>query len=327
MGQLLIIGARLVHELLPMQQCIALMEHALTLVTHETTQQPLRSWMRAGELEGLLATMPGYIASPPTLGIKVLTVFAGNPDLGRGSHQGMVLLFDCHDGRPLAMVDAGAVTAVRTAAVTAVATRVLADPAARTLGLFGYGEQAHTHLESLTQVHRFERVLLWGRNAERREAFARTQSARLGIDIEPLADPRAVADADVLCTLTAAREPFLCGAWLRPGQHVNLVGSSLPSTAEADSDAVARARYFVDYRDSALVFAGEFRRARAEGRIEESHLLGSVGEVLVGAIPGRRGPEDITLFKSLGMAAEDLVACAHVLAEAERRGLGERVDW
>jgi len=322
-----LINGQQVRELLPMQRCIELMEHALRLVTDQRTRQPLRSWLQPPGVAGVMALMPGYLPEPAALGVKVISVFAGNFARGLPSHQGAVMLFDAAHGEPLALIDARAVTAIRTAAASAVATRLLAAADARTLGLCGYGEQAASHLEALSLVRPFERILVWGRDHAKCRAFAEQHSGDLDIAIEPVDSAQAAASADVICTLTSSSQPVVLGRWLRPGQHLNLVGASLPHAAEVDAEALVRARYFVDFRDSALAFAGELRLAREAGLIAESHLLGSLGEVLQGTLTGRGAPEDLTIFKSLGMIAEDLVACDFVLREAQRLGVGEHVHW
>jgi ornithine cyclodeaminase/alanine dehydrogenase-like protein (mu-crystallin family) len=326
-SKICLLNAHDVHKLLPMQRCIALMEQALRLVTDERTWQPLRNAHAVPGTKGFLGLMPGSTPDPAWFGIKVVSVFPGNFGTAYGSHQGMVLLFEPEHGAPCAIVDARAITAIRTAAASAVATRALADPAASTLGIFGYGEQAESHLEALGHTRRFERIRVWGRDAARCLKFAAAQSARLGLEVEPVTELEDAAEADIVCTVTAAREPFFRASWLRPGQHLNVVGSSIPSTAEVDNETVARSRFFVDYRDSALALAGEFRRAKAAGLIDDSHILGSVGDVLTGKVPGRRSAQDVTLFKSLGMAAEDLVSADFVLAEARRQGIGQWVEW
>lgn len=325
--RLRLINAPEVRALLPMAQCIERMDHAMRLVTDPRTRQPLRSMLPVPSGAGVLGLMPGFIPDPPALGVKVISVFPGNFGTRYGSHQGLVLLFGVEHGEPLALIDARAITAIRTAAASAVATRALARTDARTLGLCGYGEQARTHLEALLAVRPFDRVRVWGRDPARRSAFAASAARRHGIDVQAVASPDAMAGTDVVCTLTAATEPYYRAQWLRPGQHLNVVGSGVPSTAEVDEQTVARARFFVDYRDSALALAGEFRRAQAAGLVGESHMLGSIGEVLGGVVRGRTGPDDVTLFKSLGMAAEDLVTCEFVLREAQRLGVGQEVPW
>jgi ornithine cyclodeaminase/alanine dehydrogenase-like protein (mu-crystallin family) len=326
--KLRLINAAEVRRLLPMEPCIDLMRTAMTLEAQGKAIQPIRTGIPHPNGRGLMGMMPGHIAEPDWLGIKVVTVYPGNFGTDLGSHQGVVMLFEPQNGTPVAIMEAREITAIRTAAATAAATDVLARQDARSLAVFGYGEQAHTHLQALPCVRKFDRIVLWGRDPEKTAAFCRQQSERLGREIEPVASAAEAVDvADVLCTATAAPEPFLQGTWLKPGQHLNVVGSSIPTTSEIDVEAVVRSRFFVDFRDSAMALAGDFRRAKAAGAVTDAHMLGTVGNVLAGQIPGRTGAEDITLFKSLGMVAEDLVSADFILKEAMRLGVGVEVDW
>jgi ornithine cyclodeaminase len=322
-----VINGAQVRALLPMDRCIGLMREAMALAIDDRARQPIRSTMPTPDGSGLIGLMPGFVPGPARLGVKVLTVFAGNHGSDLGSHQGMVLLFDAVSGEPRAIVEARQITAVRTAAASAVATDLLARPDARSLAVLGCGDQAAAHLEALPLVRGFERLSVWGRDFAKARAFAQAQSARLGREIDAVEEIEAAARADVVCTCTAASEPIVFGAWLEGGQHLNLVGASVPSATEIDVAAVARSRYFVDFEPSARALAGDFRRARAAGAVGKDHLLGSIGEVMSGAVEGRRGASDITLCKSLGMIAEDLVAAGFVVAEAERLGVGQSVAW
>jgi ornithine cyclodeaminase len=322
-----IVNAREVRELLTMDRAIELMREAMALVGRNETVQPLRSALWLPDKRGLLGLMPGYVAKPERLGVKVLTVMPSNFAKGLPSHQGMVMLFNTEHGAPEAIIDAQTVTAIRTAAATAVATDVLARRDAKTLAFFGYGEQAETHYEALRRVRKFERLLLWGRDRAKAEAFAKHHSsAALPVEVVATAE-EATARADVVCTLTAAIDPVLFGRWLKPGMHVNAVGSGTAREAELDADALKRSRMFADNRDGVLGQCGEFLRAKAQGVIDDAHVLGSIGDVIVGKISGRQSDQEITLFKSLGMAVEDLVSCEFVLAEARRRGAGQAIDW
>lgn len=324
---ILMVNGAQVRALLPMDRCIDLMRRAHAMVARDEAVQPVRQAIRAPGVAGLLGIMPGHIATPSRYGAKIISVFEGNFGTAHGSHQGMVLLFDTDHGAPLAMVDAAAITAIRTAAATAVATDLLARPDAGTLAIFGYGEQARQHIAALTLVGDFERVLVWGRDPARARAFAAEQDGVHGRPVAAVADAAEAAQADVVCTVTSAATPFYRATWLRPGQHLNLVGASLPSAAEVEAEVVAHARCFCDYRESAQALAGEFRAAKAAGLIDDDHLIGSIGDVIEGRVAGRRSPDEVTLFKSLGMIVQDLVAADHVVAEARRRGLGTLVDW
>lgn len=325
--QIRVLNAAAVRALLPVGRCIELMRQAMTLVATERAVQPIRQALYHPDRRGLLSMMPGYIGDPEWLGIKIMAVFPANFGTEFGSHQGFVHLFETKNGAPKATMDGREITAIRTAAATAVATDVLARPDTKTLGIFGYGEQAHTHLEAVTQVRQFDRALVWGRNFAKAKQFVAAESAHHDLEITAVATAEEAAAADVLCTTTAAKEPFFEARWLRPGQHLNVVGSSIPTTSEIDIETVARARLFVDFKDSALALAGDFRRAKEAGAVGDEHILGSIGDVLTGRVPGRLSNQDITLFKSLGMVAEDLVSADFILREAERRGVGQLVEW
>lgn len=322
-----LLNAAAVRELLPVDRCLPLMRDAMRLVARERTRQPIRSAMPLPDGRGLLGLMPGYTEEPRWLGVKVVTVFPENFGTELGSHQGLVLLFDAGNGAPKAVVEAREITRIRTAAATAVATEALARDDVRTLGIFGYGEQARTHVHAVPLVREFAEILVWGRNAARAHAFADEMRSEVRCTLRAVERREQAAAADVVCTVTAAKEPFYRADWLKPGQHLNLVGASVPSAAEAEPEVVRCARFFTDYRESALALAGEFRRALEAGLIDEDHLVGEIGEILEGMVPGRTSGEDVTVFKSLGMIAEDLLSADFVLTEAERRGIGEMIEW
>lgn len=322
------LNAQAVRQLLPMDRCVDLMRKAMLMVAQQQTIQPIRSALQLPDGKGLLSMMPGYTADPRWLGIKVVSVFPENFGSDRGSHQGAVLLFEPEHGSLAAIVDGREITAIRTAAATAVATDALAKRDASTLAILGYGEQARVHVQSLALVRPIERVLVWGRDLARAKRFCEWAATQIGARLEAVPEaPLAIAEADVICTTTAAPEPILEGKWLHPGQHLNVVGSSIPTTAEIDAEAVIRCRVFADFKESALQLAGELRRAREAGMVGEDHVLGSVGEVLAGQIVGRSSEDDITMFKSLGMICEDLVTADFLLRESERQGIGSVVEW
>jgi ornithine cyclodeaminase len=233
------------------------------------------------------------------------------------------MLFERERGRPLAVLDAASVTAIRTAAASGVATRALARRDAGDLAILGSGTQARSHLVAMRDVRALRRVRVWSRNPESARRFAARESERLGIALEPMASAReAVAGADLICTVTASREPVLEGEWLAPGAHLNAVGACTPAARELDAAAVARSRLYTDCRESALAEAGDFLLARGEGAVTDAHLLGELGELLEGRIPGRRSDDEITLFKSLGIAVEDLAAGRYVYDKALASGRG-----
>lgn len=287
---------------------------------------PLRWAMRLPGGEGILGMMPGVSGAPEAVGLKVVTVFPGNHGTEYDSHQGLVVLFDTEHGLPTGILDASEITAIRTAAVSGVATELLARKGASVLAILGSGVQARTHLEAMLLARPFTAVRVYSPNAGNREAFARAESARHGIDVEARGTAQdAVADADVICTVTSAREPVLEGAWIAPGTHVNAVGSSIKSTRELDTSSVAMSSLFVDRRESTLNEAGDFLLAKADGAIDDGHIRAEIGEVLLGAHPGRESDDEVTLFKSLGLAVEDLAAAHFALERAHREGVGVEV--
>jgi ornithine cyclodeaminase len=287
---------------------------------------PLRSIMRIPNTRDLFGMMPAHSSALPVFGVKLITVFPGNHGTNLDSHQGAVLLFDTTTGTLAAMLDASSITAIRTAAVSAVATRLLARDDASTLALIGSGVQARTHLEALALVRPLSTVRVYSRSAEHAAAFAAWAGREMEIDVQvaPTAE-RAVRGADIVCTVTSSRDPVVYGEWLSPGAHVNAVGASQPDSRELDSDAVARARLFADRRESLVNESADYLIPLREGRITEARVAGEIGEILIGTVPGRTDRDEITLFKSLGLAVEDLAAAAHVYARAEREGVGASV--
>lgn len=316
-SDVLILSGNDVRALLSMKDCIEIIDRTMRSISRGGVQLPLRTVMKLPFDGNLFASMPGFIDEAQILGAKLIAVYPANPGRGRSSHMGVIVLFDPHTGAPAAFVDAAEVTAIRTAAASAVATRALANPDASELALLGTGEQAREHLCSMAAVRQLRRVRVWGRSAERAEALA-ADGRRLGLPIEAVASAReAVVGADLICTTTGAHDPILYGEWIEPGAHVNLVGASIATTREADDSVVTRSCFFVDYRASALAQAGEFLHARQAGLVKESHIRGEIGEVLNGTVVGRRAASEITVYKSLGNAAQDL-AVAQDLADRAR---------
>jgi len=310
-----------VPELLPMHECVDVMTNVLRTLSRGDHALPLRSLIRTPDGSGLLGVMPAILGEPACMGIKVITYFPGNAAAGFDSHQGAVLLFEPEHGALVAVIDASSITGIRTAAASGAATRALARDDARDLAIIGTGTQAITHLEAMMVVRKLRRVRVWDRHARNARAFAERESARHRIDIEVMASAReAVVGADIICTVTAAKEPVVNGEWLAPGAHVNAVGACFPEARELDTNAVVRSRLFVDRRESALNEAGDFLIPRAEGAIGDDHIVGELGDVFGGRVPGRQSAGEITLFKSLGIAVEDLAAAHHVWNKARAAG-------
>jgi len=323
----LVVAQQEIPALLPMPECIDLMAATLAQLARGEALLPLRTVLPHPDRTGAFAVMPAYTASPAAFGVKAITVFPGNEGTPLDSHQGAVLLFEAERGELMAIMDASAITAIRTAAVSGVATRLLAREDAGTLALLGSGVQSRTHLEAMLSVRPIRSVRVWSRTPGHAREFARRESGRHGVDVQatPSAEA-AVRGAGIVCTVTASREPVLSGRWLAPGTHVNAVGSSTPWARELDAAALARARLYVDRRESTLHEAGDFLAARAEGAVDDAHIQAELGEVLVGAAPGRRSPDEITLFKSLGLAIEDVASASFIYRRARERGAGTTID-
>lgn len=308
-----------VPGLLPMPECMTAMADVLGSLARGEAILPLRQVFRFPDGRGAFAAMPAMLTETGALGLKAITVVPGNHGTGLDSHQGAVLLFEAARGELLAILDASSITALRTAAVSGVATRTLAREDAGDLAILGSGVQALTHLEAMAVARPLRRVRAWSRDPGNVAAFVRHARERLEIAVEGVASAQAaVAGADIICTVTAAREPVLKAEWVTPGAHVNAVGASLRSDRELDSDLVARSRFFVDRRESAQNESGDFLIPRGEGRFGDDHIRGELGEVLLGTRPGRTSDAEVTVFKSLGLAVED-VAAAQALFESARR--------
>jgi ornithine cyclodeaminase/alanine dehydrogenase-like protein (mu-crystallin family) len=316
-----------VEKLLPVGACIEVMDQAMRQVSRRSVVLPLRQFMPVPNTKGKLGLMPGYIAEPARFGVKIVSKYerpAGSPF---GTHVGAVLLFEAENGLPLALMEGGSLTAIRTSAASALATRALSRPESKRLAIIGCGEEAHHHLHAMLAVRPFDDVLVWGRSAERAKAFVAAQHVPSGVRIS-VADSveQALANADVVCTVTSAATPILHGAWVRPGTHLNLVGSAIPTTAEVDSACVARGRFYVDYREAAMAQAGELLNAIKDGSVTAEHIIGEIGDVLLGTKPGRQNADQITIYKSLGITAQDLAAAQFVYDSAVRANTGLSVD-
>jgi alanine dehydrogenase len=322
-----LLAASEIARLLPMADCIEAVEGAMRALAEGEAALPLRGVLWLPDRRGLLATMPGYLAPGGVLGLKAISVMPGNLGTSFESHQGVVLLFETAHGALRAILDASSITAVRTAAASGAATRALAREDAGDLAILGSGVQARGHLEAMRTVRPLRRVRVWSRRPERARAFAEAESARTGLAVEAARSARdAVSGADLICTATSSNEPVLRGEWIAPGAHVNAVGACTPNARELDTAAVARARLVVDRRESALAEAGDLLIPMREGAVDERHVAGELTDVLLARVAGRRSPEEITLYKSLGIAVQDLAAARLVCERAEALGAGRMID-
>lgn len=296
-----------VRTQLTMRDCIAAMEEALGALARGEVHQPLRQAVRGPGAAGLLGLMPAFRSGPPSYyALKEVCVFPGNPARGLDTHLGAVLLHSGETGELLAIANASAITEIRTAAVSAVATRLLAREDSKVLAIIGAGVQGRSHLEALPLVRGFEEIRIHSRTPGRAAALAARDPRAAVVNTVR----EAVEGADVVVTATSAREPILERDWIAPGTHINAVGSSIAQARELPAGLVAAASLFVDRRESTVNESGDYLAALAEGAIDASHIRGEIGDVLLGRCEGRRSREEITLFKSLGLAIEDLAAVA-----------------
>jgi len=320
---LLVLNQEQVEQLLDMEGCIEAMAEALASLARGEVHVPLRTVVRPPGEDTFIGLMPAHRGGgAPLYSLKTVCVFPDNPKHGLDAHQGTVTLFDGETGETRAVMNASAITAIRTAAVSAVATRLLAREDARELGILGAGVQARSHLEALRLVRDFNRVRVFSPTAAHAEALA----AEAGAEAVGSAE-EAVRGADVVVTATSSVDPVLRREWLEPGAHVNVVGGRPPTMRELDVATVADSAFYVDRRESAENEAYDYRDALEAGAIGTDHIRGEIGEVLIGTVPGRQSPDELTVFRSLGLAVEDLAAAEYVARKARERGVGVEVEF
>lgn len=290
------------------ERCIPIVREAMIALSRGETKQLLRSYIPLSDGR-IFGVMPGALGAHAPFGAKLISVFRENAAKGKQSHQGLVLLFDPESGAPVCIVHGGEVTAIRTAAASAVATDSLAVPNAHRLAILGTGEQALTHLRAIAKVRNLTSAVVWGRSLESAKAFLAQYEPEFSFPVSAVATAEeAAANADIICTVTGASEPILKGVWVRPGTHVNLVGSSYPGPTEVDNDLVVRSRFIVDSREGILRQGAEFLHAKEAGLIGDDHIIAEIGEVLAGKVEGRRSPDEITVYKSIGHIVQDLAS-------------------
>ena len=312
-----------------MNECIELMSEALAALARNEAYNPLRFVIKPPRTGHYLGLMPAYRGGGnPAYALKEVCIFPENPKRGLDAHQGAVLLHSAETGELLGVFNASAITAIRTAAVSGVATKILARDGAKELAIVGTGVQAKAHLEAMASVVSFERARVASRQPENAERFADSQKSRVSFPIEPAKDvASAVRDADVVVTATSSREPVLKREWLKQGAHINAVGSSIPAAREIDTATMVAATLFVDRRESTLNESGDYLFAAKEGAIGPAHIRAEIGELLIGEQLGRSFSEEITLFKSLGLAVEDLASAQFLYKMALAKGVGGRVRF
>jgi ornithine cyclodeaminase/alanine dehydrogenase-like protein (mu-crystallin family) len=340
---LLVLSDADVRQLLSYADCVAVMRTALTGLATGRAGQPLRSVARLAAAPGLLGLMPSYLAGPSpesgaseteadsdegAYGLKVITITPSNPARGLDAHQGAILVFDGRTGMPQTLLNGSALTEIRTAAMSVLATDLLARPGAADLAIIGTGFQGRAHVLAFSQTRPLRRIRVAGRSQARAADLAADLRPQVSADITACSSVQeAVAGADIIVTATSSSVPVLERAWIDPGAHINAVGAYVPAARELDGATVAAAALFADRRESLEAESGDFLLAVAEGLVGRDHFRGELGDVLIGAVPGRADDEEITIFESLGLGVEDLAAAQHVHAQATATGTGQWVTF
>ena len=323
--EVLFINQQEVRELMPMTECIGVMENALGELANGNAINPLRSLVPTPNKKGILGMMPCTMESD--MGIKLVSVFPGNHGTKYDSHQGAVLLFETEHGQLLSIQDASEITAIRTAAVSGLATKLLAREDSSVLAVLGSGVQARTHVEAILAVRPIKQIKIWSRNFDHAKEFATRISSTYSIETDAFeTGQEAVQGSDVICTTTASSEPVLMGDWLEDGVHVNAAGSSVKSARELDTAAMLKSRMYIDRMESTVNEAGDFLIPKAEGALDESHIQGEIGDIIIGKLAGRGSESEITLYKSLGIGVEDVTSARHIYDKAVKLKKGTWIE-
>jgi ornithine cyclodeaminase/alanine dehydrogenase-like protein (mu-crystallin family) len=327
--RLLVLDRNDVERLLTVDDCIELMATALSDLERGRFHQPLRMVVRPPDAKGLLGLMPAYRSKDPAAyGLKAICVFPENPKLGKDAHQGSVMLFNGETGELLSLMNASPITAVRTAAVSAVATRLLSREDASELAIVGSGVQARSHLPAISRVRPIKRTRVVSRTREHADQFVSEMKGRFPFELVAVDTAREALDgADIIVTVTNSHQPVIDREWISAGAHINAIGTHSSAAREIDGATMAAARLFVDRRESALNEAGDFVLAGKEGLIGPDSIVAEIGELLIGTKRGRESEEEITLFKSLGLAVEDLACAEYLYGKAQEAGTGTWVSF
>jgi ornithine cyclodeaminase len=324
-----VLNHKQVTELLPMPECIDVMAEVLAAVAKKEAYQPLRTIIRPEGAKGVMATMPSYMyGERAAYGLKEVCVFPNNPTIGKDAHQGSVLLHSAETGELLAVMNASAITAIRTGAVSGVATRLLAREDAGDLAIIGAGVQGRSHLAAMATVRPIQHVKVADKLPGLAQKFADEMSVKYEFPIEAVDNSEdAVQGADIVVTVTSTTEPILKRDWLADGAHLNVVGSCFPHCREVDTATMVASKLFVDRRESTLNEAGDYLIAAKEGAIGPEHIKAEIGEILIGDAQGRTSDTEITLFKSLGLAVEDLAAAEYIYRQAKEQKIGNWMEF
>ena len=326
--KVLIVNKREIMDSITMEECITVMENIFIQLEEDQAFNPLRSAMLIPGENGLLSMMPGYVNKQDIMGVKSVSVYPENANIGLESHQGSVTLFNALNGTPLAIMEAGQITAIRTAAVSGLATRILAKKNSKILAILGSGIQARTHIEAMTTILNLKEIRVWSKNKKNAKKLVEEQRKKYAIPFRPFDTVNeAIYNADIICTTTAAVEPILQGNYLMQGVHINAVGSSVRNTRELDGFAIKLSKLYVDKIESTINESGDFLMAKQEGTIDDNHIIGTLGEILTKQKKGRNNINDITLFKSLGLAVEDIATAFFIYDKYVKSNKGNWVEF
>jgi len=315
-----ILNEEQVRKLLPMAECIDVMAEAMKAASGGDVVQPIRTVLPVDDAGGHLFVMPAASRSLGCYGAKLISLTPANAAKGLPAIRGSYLLFESETGAAVALIDASSLTAIRTAAASGLAARLLARSDAATCGILGTGVQARTHVDAMKAVRPVREVRIWGRDAGKAKRLAQELSSSTGLRVTAHPDPSEVAACDLICSVTGATQPILKGDWVRPGAHVNLVGAHTLTQREADTELVRRSLVFVDLLEAAKREAGDVMIPVQEGSVPADHIRGEIGKVAASALTGRTSPDQVTLYKSVGIAAQDLYAARHVFNKARTIG-------
>lgn len=325
-GSLLILSAADVREALPMADAVEAMKLAFAQLSTGEAHLPLRTVIPTPCNDGTALLMPAFLSEGRQMGVKLLSLFPDNPERGLPLIHALMTLFDGETGRPLAVMEAGSLTALRTGAASGAATDLLARTDARSVAIFGAGAQGSTQLEAVCAVRPIQQAWVHDPVAARADAFAQNMQDRLGLEVGVAATPKqALADADIVCTATTSPTPVFEDGDLKPGVHINAVGAYTPTTREVPEETVVRAKVVVDQREASMEEAGDLLMPMGKRMIGPDHIHAELGEIAAGRKPPRQSPDEVTLFKSVGLAVQDVAAAWRILGAAERMGLGRRV--
>jgi alanine dehydrogenase len=324
---MLVLSEKEVRRLIDVEELIDALERAHVQFSTGKAMMPVRQVVPLPEIKGRITSMPAYLSEDRALGMKVVTFFQENPNKNLPAILATIHLYSAATGKLEAVMDGTYITAIRTACASAVATKALANPNTPVLGVLGAGVQADSHIRALCKVREIKSIKVYSPSGNSAQKLKEELETEIKIRIEPVKSAEEVVrDADLLVTATTAKEPILNFAWIKPGAHINAVGSHRPDLREIDGATMKRAKVFVDSRDAIMAECGDVLLAIKEGAITESHVSTEIGEVLAGIKPGRTKPEEITLYKSVGIAIQDVATAQLVYGKALREKAGVRVE-